>query len=461
MGKLPNQLQKGKTLKRDYIRPGIFPGVKKELLGKREILINPDLEEIQKTLVQVQKSTRKNKLSTNDVQLVWNQFFEEGVQNPHAGQIRTPNNYGFDMEASFIQLVEITPDLTGVLISREMTPPGMNTILPISKHLENNPRIWVNEVITTFWTHLTDEEIELVYERGTVQAMAIEPEEANKYSIYSPKRRDLQMQLLCRGNRPEFISELRKSLQDIAAKMTIENLENIAWHDFKKKWPSLSHRYQRDFHGLIRQGRLVKKDLLQFAAESLNDRYQLNLDFWRGPQRTFNTCQIVFRFGACSIWEVLAKKSRIHQEIVTKLQASSEISNHPTTRYTVGWIRVHVDDKNRICFMDEVQSDVMESLFIEKSENTKYAQVSAESLKEIEDWMVHGFATVQRWAYSIGYRIAIHSKDSAYNCETRDMTPSDRKWNTYYGSLIKHHKLELETFQNYPGPIFVEKKRES
>jgi hypothetical protein len=444
-------------MKREYIRPGLSGNFKKEMLGKGEVLINPDLEEVQKTLEQVQKSCRKNILTTDDVLDVWNQFHHEFVESPYVGDLSCPRNYGYDMEGSFIQIVELTSELMGVLIKREITPPGMRTIIPISVDIESKPRKWLNEVVTAFWTHLTDEDIELVYERALMQAMAPDEQDTSN-SAHGYKRRLLQMQLLCRGNKPQFISELRNALQQIVAQMTVEERERIAWRDFQKKWPSLSARYQRDLLGLMRQGYLFSEDLLSYAAEDLDSRYQLSLDFWKGPQRTFPVCQILFRFGARHTWDTIAKKSLIHQDLVNHLMTFSENSLHPTTQYTVGWIRVHVDDTNRMCFIDEVQSDVMEFLYEEKTANEKTANVAVEILKEIDDWMMHGFATVQRWGHSIGYRTAIHSKESAFNCKNRDMTPSDRKWGTYYQLLIKHYKLELEQFNLYPGKIYVEKK---
>ena len=55
--------------------------------------------------------------------------------------------------------------------------------------------------------------------------------------------------------------------------------------------------------------------------------------------------------------------------------------------------------------------------------------------KEIADWQVNGFASVRRWARSIGYRIAMHSEESAAKVEGK--TTSPRNWAFYYASLIK------------------------
>lgn len=53
---------------RDFVRPEISPAFQRELLGKRQLLINPDWPRIRKALTAVQKSCRNNKLSEHEVQ---------------------------------------------------------------------------------------------------------------------------------------------------------------------------------------------------------------------------------------------------------------------------------------------------------------------------------------------------------------------------------------------------------
>ena len=69
--------------------------------------------------------------------------------------------------------------------------------------------------------------------------------------------------------------------------------------------------------------------------------------------------------------------------------------------------------------------------------------------KEITDWQGNGFASVRHWAGSIGYRIAMHSEESAATIAGK--TSSARKWNAYYGSLIKRGTFGLERPGGYPS----------
>ena len=38
------------------------------------------------------------------------------------------------------------------------------------------------------------------------------------------------------------------------------------------------------------------------------------------------------------------------------------------------------------------------------------------------------------------------------------MTPSDRKWNTYYGVSLKRYSMELKALVGYPAPVWVATK---
>jgi len=77
-----------------------------------------------------------------------------------------------------------------------------------------------------------------------------------------------------------------------------------------------------------------------------------------------------------------------------------------------------------------------------------------EFAKRCDDWHIHGFATICQWARDIGYRAAMHSREST---KTKPgMTQSDRKWNTYYRPIIKRFGLKSETVDGYPAEIFVQ-----
>ena len=73
--------------------------------------------------------------------------------------------------------------------------------------------------------------------------------------------------------------------------------------------------------------------------------------------------------------------------------------------------------------------------------------------KAVRDWHIHGFASVKRWADEIGYRVAMHSRESA--AAKSGMTQSDRKWSTYYAPIIKRFGLREEQVKGYPARICV------
>ena len=164
--------------------------------------------------------------------------------------------------------------------------------------------------------------------------------------------------------------------------------------------------------------------------------------------------------SAIKLFREIASKSNAHASLIHFLETQSETSNHPVTKYTVGWLRVHLDDSNKVCFVDEIQSDVIETLYETKQANLQ-EKITVELIKQLSDWSTHGFNSVQEWATSIGYRTAIHSKESATASKTRGMTPSERKWQIYYQTIIHHFKLRLELIPNYPDKIFINSLNES
>lgn len=102
--------------------------------------------------------------------------------------------------------------------------------------------------------------------------------------------------------------------------------------------------------------------------------------------------------------------------------------------------------------MDEVQSDAIE-LALKYSKDQRYTQAAKEFISECSSWNLHAFATVYQWANNIGYRAAIHSRESAKKIEY--MTRSERKWASYYSPIIKKFKLRKQQFERYPAEIFI------
>ena len=52
-----------------------------------------------------------------------------------------------------------------------------------------------------------------------------------------------------------------------------------------------------------------------------------------------------------------------------------------------------------------------------------------------------------------------HSRESA-KASKYGMTPSDRKWNTYYGAFIKRYSMQIVKVDGYPAQVWVINKSE-
>ena len=83
-----------------------------------------------------------------------------------------------------------------------------------------------------------------------------------------------------------------------------------------------------------------------------------------------------------------------------------------------------------------------------------YKRQIKDYLQAVKLWHVHGMSCLMQWVSEIDYNLGIHSRESAKIAKA-GMTPSDRKWNIYYGALIKRFSLELTKVDGYPTPIWV------
>ncbi len=443
---------------RNFVRPEISRPFLKELLGKRQILINPDWADIRQALALVQKGCRTNKLAEPVVRQAWSEFQGSRQESARAGGFRCPLNYGYEMEGTLFQAVHITPTLTGVLVGRERAYPGDTCAFPVTASSET-PVAWRNQLITAFWTHLTDAEIEALY-RDTVIRLLTAEEAFNQpggthergYWARRQKLRALQLQQLFQGTEPGFVSEFSMALRTIATTLEALQISSVPWSQFKRQWPGFASRYQRDLLGLMQNARITLAGIRGYIDQ--NTTFGLSLDVWNGAQRLFSQPQIVFRLTAPAVFDALSRRNIRHQQLISRLMGMSENSLHPSTRHTVGWLRVHVDEMNQLIFIDEVQSDVMEWLWAEA--RARQCKAAAEIARALQDWLFHGYATVQHWSHSIGYRLAMHSKASAARKAPQGMTTSERKWNVYYQSLINRHGLVERQVKGYPAPIRVE-----
>lgn len=438
-------------MKREFTRPDISPSVLKELLGKREILINPDWEEIESSLKRVQRACRKNRLTADVAKNIWTISRQVGGKSPSIGAVECPYAYGYEMETTLFQVVAIAPELTGVIIGREPTQPGTRTAIPVTAG-SPSPSKWAEQVLTAFWTHLSDQEIEEVNQRAIVWTMT-SIQKLTRSRGRRARRRQLQLLGLFRGVKPEFVSEFSNEICKTVELLNQHGLTRIRWKEFQFLLPSFSGRYKKDLLGFIRDGYITTEGLKSYVDD--HERYALNLGSWNGQQRIFADPQLVLRITASRLYDSICWKGPRHMKLISTLRSLATSFFHPATADTVGWIRVHVDDENWISFIDEVQSDVMEHLYSIVRKDDSNADVASELLKEIRDWHFHAFSTVQHWSRSIGYTVAIHSRRSASKA-ARGKTRSERKWQTYYQSLIKVNRLVETVVPGYPGPIFLD-----
>jgi len=75
----------------------------------------------------------------------------------------------------------------------------------------------------------------------------------------------------------------------------------------------------------------------------------------------------------------------------------------------------------------------------------------------VKQWHVHGMSCLMQWVSEIDYDLGMHSREST-KLTKEWMTPSDRKWNTYYGAFIKRYSMQMKAMNGYSAPIWVASK---
>jgi desulfoferrodoxin (superoxide reductase-like protein) len=437
---------------RNYIRPEISAGDLKAFQSARCVMINPSLEDVALALKQAEKGCRKNKLPLQEAREAWRAVVEGKVLIAGAGQGKCPARFKYGIQCTTIQVVRLSEGLTGLCCDRQQVEPGQSIQRPVPEFSKlskmRKPKRWLNSILQTFWTHLTDEEIEGIEQDITLLVMekaAARISRAIRLSRKGIKLRRSNIEALFRGKTPHFISEFHECCHRIASEMVQGGHEYIAWRDFKKQQPSLVARYQPELLSLVNNNRLGTK---QLESVKLVSPYRVSFSFWDGSQRLFDRPQLVLAIRNPGIHMRFMEKAGEYKEVSSQLRVVAATPYHPGTEHTIGWLRVHVDDANKLCFVDEVQSDTLESARIMNEKAAK------EFLRECAEWNIHGFATVCQWARDIGYRAAIHSRESAE--KKPGMTPSDRKWNTYYQPIIKRFGLQEISLEEYPARIRVQ-----
>lgn len=226
---------------------------------------------------------------------------------------------------------------------------------------------------------------------------------------------------------PHFVSELEYWLRRIGDEWEAEGRMQVRWRDFQRRWPSIAARHAQPLQALFHpRGVAATSALRGFVAS--RQPYSLKLSVWTGWQRIFPAHQLVVQIGSRLLLHAPTHTTdRLAELQIRHRLCTAAIEDlHPTGPDTVGWLRVHVDTRHRTLFVDEVQSDVLELLrrLAAQDEQPQAAALRA----EFSDWHFHGFATLLHWARGCGWRVALHSRESA-RCVS-GMTLSERKWGT-------------------------------
>lgn len=434
--------------------PWLTPYDIEEFSKGHQILINPTINEIKASIAKIERRCKKNLLDTTRALEAYHQVKIGGAESAHAGLRNCPRYFQFAVTSTVIQVARLADDLIACSIGRRQAYPGEQGLPSITTNIYDDPLLWAQQVITTYWTALGDDQLNAIQERAVLVAMRIAAETAwlNHHDAGANRaraKRELQLQALFRSSKPVYTSELRFWLGQISRMLREQGVSKIDWRTFKQEWPSIATRYKRDLLSIFKCGAAATEALPKFRSDF--ERYSVNFTTWDGAQTIFPGTQIVFQI--CSKQLSLSEGSEylFSYALRQSLYELALRSCHPVTTTTVGWLRVHVDDHHRVCFIDEIQSDLIEFL---RCDDLVQDMAARMVINELSDWLTHGVSTVQHWAHSIGYRLAIHSKESAQTI--RDKTESERKWNVYYNSVIKRLKLQRTELTEYPAPVFIE-----
>lgn len=347
------------------------------------------------------------------------------------------------MQATVIIVVRINESLVGLACERQTLAVGGKSTTPLSKFnrpkISKHPMLWVESLMSYFWTVLTEVEHGQLRQWAALKALAFTEEQ---WQV----ERQQHLETLRDMPDPVYATELQACCEKLASSLQQSGKEHITWREFKQTEPSLSARYQRELLAISNGGKLSVDRLLNLPDES---SFSIRYSIWKGAQRIFNTPQLVVEVENREALIKLHSGNNDQKKIARKITAAAGFQWHPGKTACVGWLRVHIDDTNKICFVDEVQSDAMEEAMNVDRE------VTGDYLATVKDWHLHGFATICHWAATIGFKAATHSRESAAESKF-GMTPSDRKWNTYYGTLIKRFSLCETKIDGYPAPIWIQ-----
>ncbi len=437
---------------RNYTRPEINASDLELLQAGKCVMINPSQSDVALALKKAEKGCRKNKLPLQDAQNAWKTVNDQLALSAGAGQWSCPARFQYGLQGTVFQVVRLSDNLVGLYCDRQDVRPGQSSSYPVpisdEQAKQDNPARWLNSVLLLFWMHLSDDEIDQIEQDFVYRIMTNTAISGVKKAHSKAKEKEMRRSILdalFRGVSPAFVSEYQESCLRVAREMRVKADVYIPWNQFKKKQPSLVARYQPELILLVENNKLNVKQLESVQSKTF---YKISFSLWTGMQRLFDQPQIALSIRNHVIHREFNERGNEYQEVTKELKKVAGRTCHPGTATTIGWLRIHVDDENKLCFVDEVQSDTLETAREIGNDAAKYF------IKQCSDWHLHGFATIYQWARDIGYRVAIHSRESGM--EKPGMTLSDRKWNTYYRPIIKRFALKKESVEIYPAKIWVQ-----
>lgn len=405
----------------------------KQILGRDQVLINPSWSQVKKALTTAQTRTRINRLPEQSVKQALKKV-EEGVEElVTLGIVTCPHKFFYDLNSTVFQAIRIGENLVGVFISRLSASPGTETQPPL-RHKSDTPTPWCNEVINTFWTQLTEQQMDEIRQR---RVLSLLPQ-----SVTS-------MEFLLGFTRPKFVSEATIALRDLAKQLQEHGLDSMSWADLKKFDQKTTTRYPQVLLSLAEDNRITIQSMLEYC--NANKFFGLAYQRWDGPSRIFDAPQLVINVQCPKL--IRSTLQKLPQNTTDLLKGVAR--HHPTELETIGWLRIHLDQVNQIIFIDEVQSDFLEEMrsFQQEWHDPDHERAATEAVAVAEPWARHGVATCLQWAREMGFRLGFHTWESAM-C-TRDMTRSPRKWTTYYGKLIKRFNFQQMEIPGYPEKIHI------
>jgi GNAT superfamily N-acetyltransferase len=275
-------------------------------------------------------------------------------------------------------------------------------------------------------------------------------------------------------------------------------IPKLAWRDFQKQFQQMAQKYPKLWME-VRQNRpqITREDLDRWMDEAKPDQSNYNLQYstYNDAETSYREAeQLVMQINqSASAADILAQDPTL-QKYVDMVGQSSEMSGHPASKKTVGWLRVDFVDDDWL-LVDEVQSDLVNSVsqaklivesenfddFMASLANDKVRQMAAErginsanfrqararmlqegytldKLEEIktslvqlfQDWAEYGIASLIDLARRHGIKnVAIHTAETIAQ---RDESVEADKIHIYYDNLarsfgFKKQQLDIGNLQ--------------